>query len=153
MNKKDILLLCELRKNARESLTNISKKTGIAISTLFDRLKLQEKELIKKHTALIDFSKLGYTARANISLKVNKEDKKSCLGFLQGHQNINSIYKINNGYDYLVEAVFRNIKDLEEFVEQIEERFNIEKKDVFYIIDELKREEFMADKELASIVL
>jgi len=59
MKLKDMMLLSNLRANARETLTNISKRTNIPISTIFDRLKLHEKNLIKKHTAIIDFALLG----------------------------------------------------------------------------------------------
>ena len=47
---KDLLLLNSLRENSRKSLTSLSKQTKIPVSTLFDRLKLLEKEDIIRHT-------------------------------------------------------------------------------------------------------
>ena len=46
-------------------------------------------------------------------------------------------------YDFMLEAIFKNINDLEAFIEYIEEEFGIVEKHVFYIISEIKREEFM----------
>ena len=76
MKKTDLLIISSLRQNAREKLTNMSKKTRIPVSTLFDRIRMHEGKLIKKHTALIDFNKLGYNTRANIILKVKKTDRE-----------------------------------------------------------------------------
>ena len=65
MNKKDLLIVSHLRRDGRTSLTELSKKTRIPISTIFDRLKQNKNNFIKKHTALIDFAKLGYNTRNN----------------------------------------------------------------------------------------
>ena len=62
--------------------------------------------------------------------------------YLMKHQNINSVYKINNGYDFLVECVFKHIKDLEDFMESLEERFRVDDKQVYYVIEDIKREDF-----------
>jgi DNA-binding Lrp family transcriptional regulator len=145
MKPVDILLLSSLRANARESLTNISRKTSIPVSTIFDKLKIHENGVIKKHTSIVDFSLLGFGTRANIAFKVNKEEKDELKQYLMKSSSVNSFYRINNGFDYLIEGVFKNILEMEEFCEKIEENFKIKTKQVFYIIEDLKREEFMAD--------
>ncbi|HIJ01446.1 TPA: hypothetical protein HA363_02255, partial [Candidatus Woesearchaeota archaeon] len=58
--KKDVLLMSFFRNNARENLTRISRITRIPVSTIFDKLRDYEKELVKKHTTLLDFRKLGF---------------------------------------------------------------------------------------------
>lgn len=138
-------IIAHLRLNARMGLTQMSRKTSIPVSTIFDKLKTYEKNIIQKHTSLIDFSKLGYNTRANITLKTNKQNREKLKEFLQKHQNINSVYKINNGYDYLIEAVFRHIKELEDFLEMLEEKFDATERKVYYIIEDIKREGFMSN--------
>jgi len=151
MKKTDLMIISSLRRNAREKLTNISKKTRIPVSTIFDKIKTYETGLINKHTALIDFNKLGYNTRANIILKVNKKDKSEMKNFLLKHKNINSALKINNGFDFLIEAIFTNIKEVEDFLELLEENFKIKSKQVFYIIEELKKESFLSNPELVNL--
>jgi DNA-binding Lrp family transcriptional regulator len=148
MNKKDLKIIAHLRQNARMPLTKMSRKTQIPVSTIFDRLKLNENNLIKKHTSLLDFSKLGYNTRANITLKVDREDKEALKEFLIKHQSVNSVYKINNGFDFMVEGVFKQIKDMEEFIEALEQRFKIIDTKSFFIIEDLKREAFMSNVNL-----
>ncbi len=150
MKKTDLLIISSLRQNAREKLTEISKKTRIPVSTIFDRIKMHEGSIIRKHTALVDFGKLGYNTRANIILKIGKGDREAMREFLMKHSSINSAFKINNGYDFLIEAVFANIKEVEDFTDLLEEKFSIKAKQVFYIIDELKREDFLSNPALVS---
>jgi len=143
MKDKDLLLLSFLRSNGRESLTNLSKKTKIPVSTIFDRLKYYEQDVISRHTALLDFSKLGYTAKAKILLKVRKEEREDLAKFFQNRKEINSADRINNGYDFIVEGIFKNVKELHLFMEILEEKFDIGEKQIFFVLDELLKENFL----------
>lgn len=150
LKKSDLLFLTFLRQDSRQTLTRISKKTRIPISTLYDKLRQHEKNLILKHTTLIDFSQLGYNSRAKIMLSVVKEDRDKLRSFLKEHSCINSLFKINNGYDFLAEGIFENVKELEDFLEMLEEKFKLQDRKVFYIIEDVKRESFMARPELSN---
>ena len=152
IKQKDLLLVSCLRNNAREKLTSMSRKTNLPVSTIFDRIRNYEGNIIKKHTALLNFDELGFSARAHLLLKINKKDKETITEFLMGHLNVNSLYKINNGYDYLVECVFKTIQDLEDFLELVDEKFSIKAKEVFYIISDLKKESFMSDPNTMGLV-
>ena len=145
MNQKDLKIIAYLRNNARMPLTKMSRKTQIPVSTIFDRLKINENNLIIKHTSLLDFAKLGYNTRANIMLRVEREDKEALKEHLIKNQSINSVYKVNNGFDFMAEGIFKQIKDLEEFLDDIENKFKIKEKKSFFIIEDLKRESFMSN--------
>ena len=144
-SRKDLLLMTYFRNNARENLTKISRLTSIPVSTIFDKLREYEKTLIKKHTTLVDFKKLGFDIRMNILFKISKESKDQFKEFIMKNENINSVYKINNGYDYMVEAIFKDMNDLQNFTELME-KFNIELKQELFILEDLKREDFLSDK-------
>lgn len=148
MNQKDLKIITQLRQNARMPLTKMSKKIHIPISTIFDRLKLNEKEIIIKHTSLLDFTKLGYNTRANITLRVDRDDKEALKKHLINHHQVNSFYKINNGFDFMIEGIFKQIKDMEDFLESLEQKFKILDKKSFFIIEDIKREAFMSNVHL-----
>ena len=148
MKAKDLQLIAYLRQNARMPLTKISKKTRIPVSTIFDRLKYNEDEIILKHTTLLNFAKLGYHTRANITLKVEREDKEELQKFLEKQGVVNSLYRINNGYDFMIEGIFKQIKDMEEFLDNIEKKFKIQDKKSYFIIEDLKKESFLANPDL-----
>jgi len=151
LKPKEKVLLSHFRHNARESLTTISRRTHVPVSTIFDKLKHYEHSFIKKHTTLIDFSKLGYMTRANVLLKVAVEHREHVKLYLLKHEHVNSLFKVNNGYDFLAEMVFQHIKDLEDFLEALESKYKVLGKNVFYIIEDICREEFMAKPELVGL--
>lgn len=152
MNRKDLLIMAHLRKDARISLTNMSKATNIPVSTIYDRIKMHEKSVIRKHTTLLDFSRLGYNTRANIILKLEREHREAIKEHLINHPHVNSLYKINNGYDYMVECIFRNMKDLHEFIEILDQRFKIQTCKEYYVINDIKREAFMANPQFLDLI-
>ena len=110
--KNDRLILSYLRQNGRMQLTKMSRKTNIPVSTLFERLKAYDQDLIKKHTAILDFAKLGFRTRARILLKVNKVNRLPLKEFLQKSPHTNELFAINNGFDFMVEFLFRIPKQI-----------------------------------------
>ena len=145
LQKRDLLIVANLRQNARQTLTRLSRKTRIPVSTIYDRLKHHENGLITRHTTLLDFAKLGYATRATIIIKVPREQREAVRDFLIKSPHVNNLMKINNDFDFFLEVVFREIRDLEAFMERLEEDYRIRTKKVFYVIEELKREGFLSD--------
>ena len=82
LDKKELIILAKLRENSRESLTRMSRKISIPVSTIYEKLKNYEKTVIKKHTSLLDFNKLGFGTRATIILKSKKENRENLKQFL-----------------------------------------------------------------------
>ncbi len=150
-DKKDILVLSSLRQNARETLTKMSRQIDIPISTIFERMRQHEKtKLIQRHTTILDFEELGFNTRAALLLKGKKETRESLKSYLQVHRNVNSIFKVNNGVDFIIEVVFKQIKDVEQFIEVLEDKFGA-KAQVYFLIEDIKREAFMSNPEKLEI--
>ncbi|MBW2982937.1 Lrp/AsnC family transcriptional regulator [Candidatus Woesearchaeota archaeon] len=146
MNKnKELLLLSHFRQNARESLTRISRRTSIPVSTIFDKLKTYENEVISKHTSLLDFRKLGFDLKAHLLFKVDKERREAFQGFLMSHPQVNNIFRINNGYDYLIEAVFTGLGDLDGFFEAASKN-GAEERQEYFVLKDVAREQFLTYK-------
>jgi DNA-binding Lrp family transcriptional regulator len=152
LSKKELLIICHLRDNARETLTNISKKTKIPISTIYQKLSANFNGIIKKHVALIDFSLLGYSIRANIMVSVPKSQRLALKDFLLKQFQVNSVYKVNNGFDFLIEGIFKDICEVEDFIETLEDQFQVEKTQINYLIQDLKREAFLSDPKLIEFL-
>lgn len=93
MNPKDKIILTQLRQNARMTLTDMSKKTGIPIATIYDRMYQGLDQVIKKHIILLNYDKLGYHIHANIAIKVKKDRKPDFLGSMMKNLNVNSIFR------------------------------------------------------------
>ena len=147
MDNKDLFVLAALREDARMSFAEMSKRTGIPQSTLFDRVRVNEGGIIKKHTSLIDFEKLGFGTIVKIAVKADKNDRAALQNFLISNRNINSVYRINNEFDFFFEGIFKNMNDLRCFKEEMISKFKLEAETMFYIIEELKREDFLSSIE------
>lgn len=150
--KKELVILSALRENARYSLTEMSRKTRIPVSTLYDRLKSYKGGLIKKYTSVVDFSRLGYGARANLLIKVPRNKIEEIKVFLLNHRSVNNLVKTNNGFNFFLEVIFRNVIELEIFIEKMENIFELIDKKVFYVIEELRREAFLSDPSYLNII-
>ncbi len=126
------------------TLTNMSKKTHIPVSTLHEKLKQFKEGIIKKHTSIIDFNRLGFNARANVLFKIERNQKSEFKKILQNNFHTNKLYKVNNGFDYIAELIFKDMRGLEKFLDQIQEDFKIEEMKTFYVIDEVLEEDFLS---------
>ena len=142
LSEKDVQIVRHLRNNARIKLTELSEKLNIPVTTLYGRLKSYEENLIRKHTCLIDFSRLGYYKSVYLVLKA-RENKTELRDFLSRHGCINTLLRINYGFDFLLECIFRNEKEVTDFLEELQDNYNPEIQ-MLNVVEELRKEDFMA---------
>ena len=135
------MILAHLRENSRQSLSKISKGTKIPVSTIYEKIKQNKNGAIKKFTSILDFPALGYHIRAHVLVK----DTEGLQDFLMEHKNVNSVFQLNEGYDFAVDCIFRYMSDVKEFMDELE-KLDV-KKEVYYVTNELKREDFLNSAE------
>lgn len=152
LSDSDLQLLAHLRKSGRMKITQLSHRTDMPVSTIFERLQAPIAACVQKYTCILNISELGFNSRATAIMKVDKEQKKEIGEFLEKHPNVNSLFKINNGFDFLADVIFRQMADLEEFMEQLERKYKIKHKEVYFIIREIKQESFLAEPANLSFV-
>ncbi|MCF7866575.1 Lrp/AsnC family transcriptional regulator [Candidatus Woesearchaeota archaeon] len=147
LKEKDLNVLSHFRNNARESLTKLSRLTRIPVSTIFDKLKeYEKKQIITKHTTLLNFKTLGYDIRTQILITIDQETKNKLQEFLVKNTKINSVFRINNGFDFLIEGIFKDMGELDRFTKELD-TYNPKEKKEFFIMEDIKRESFMTHKE------
>lgn len=144
MEQKELTIISHLRKDARTSLASISHSVEMPISTIYDKInRLHQENLIKKYTTLVDFKKLGFHHQVKLALKIPSHQKKELLEFLKEHQCVNSLYEVNNGFDFLVETIHKGVKEHLSFMEELQECFDILEMHEYQIVDEIEREKFL----------
>lgn len=139
-------ILTELRIDARQSLTKLSKKTHIAISTIHDMMKIDK--TIIKYTILPDWNAMGFNIRISMAIKAN--NRKDVKEYLLNSLYLNSLYRINNGYDFMADLIFRTIRDMEDFIEELK-KFEIIYQ-LYYLIEPIKQETFFSNHEVTKII-
>ena len=139
---KDIHIIKNLRNNGRQSFVDISKKTNIPVSTVYDRLT--KTNLIDKYTCLLNFENLGFSINIFTLLKTIPNQKEKLGEFLTTHPSTNNVLLLNQDFDYASELIFKNTKDMFNFFDELESKFVIEKKDIHHILEDKKREGFLS---------
>ena len=147
IKKKEILLLQELRRNARAGIAEISTSTRIPKSTVFDKLRKLEESVIKKHVSIIDFEKLGFTSRYLFLVKVDDSSRKETKDFLMHHPSVNNVHITNSDFDFLFEGIFSNSKEMEDFKKDLESKNYILMTRHHELIEDIAREKFMEVRE------
>lgn len=140
LSKRDMAMLSYLRQDARISLTALSKKTGIPISTAYGKLKSFRASKLIQLKALVDMTQLGYSTRILVALKVDRESRRETEEYLVKHLLVNNVWRINSGFSYMIEAIFKDMADVEDFLEDLDSRFKVRMEMVFYVISEVQRE-------------
>lgn len=151
MKINDLVIVSNLRQNSRVTLTKMSRKTRIPVSTLYDKLRSYEGNLVRKFTSIVNFSKLGYKTKAHVMIKPFPETKKELELFLMESRCVNSLYKVGTNFEYLAEVVCKDMTELHEFLGRIDD-LKVAGKEVLFVIDDLRKEDFLAEPVYAEVV-
>ena len=122
MDKKDKLILYELDKNSRQSLSNISKKVKLSRESVLYRLRKYLKDgLIRDYLAVIDMSKLGFT-HYKIYLKlhnITETQEKEIIESLCNNPFISWVASCDGEYSLIFAIKARSILELNEHMKRI----------------------------------
>ena len=134
-----------LRKNSRTSLKELAQKINLPSSTVHDKVRRYEGKIIQKHTSLLNFRELGYQTHLFLALKTKRGERNELESYLKNSTNINTLYQVNDQFDFLVEAIFKDPKEAQDFLDELKERFIIETTYVHNVISNIKKEEFLIE--------
>ncbi len=151
IDKKELQIVSEFRRNARENLTTASRRLRIPVSTIYDRLKRYSGNLILKHTAILDFKRLGFAIKVMMAFKSDKDHRDEILKFLHAHHRVNTVYRISNNSDFMIEVLFRDLREHNQFTEKLEA---LHAKEImpYYIVEDIMKEAFLTTTESIDII-
>lgn len=124
IDKKDIMILKELKRDGRLSAQQIAKKTGISTTTVFNRIRRMEKAgVIKGYTVVADEGKIGRNIAAYISITVDysllkrkKISQQELAAELRRHEFVDEVDMITGTSDIVVKLRTMDMSQLNEFV-------------------------------------
>ncbi|RJQ15565.1 Lrp/AsnC family transcriptional regulator [Candidatus Woesearchaeota archaeon] len=147
LTPKEKKLIAGLRNNARQKIKTIAQKNNLPVSSMFELLNKLEKNNIIQHSCRVNFDSIGYPVRMYITLKTELQNREPLQLYLEQHKQVNSLHIINSGYDFLVEAVFKNQKQAQDFMDLLEVNNAIVKKNVYNVIETIHQERFLTEEE------
>lgn len=143
MDETDIRILEILQENSKISNKKLSEKIGLNPSSTLERVKkLENKEIIKKYTALLNMEKLGFITIAFIQVSLKRHNKQSIEKFIKSLEAIPEIvefYHIAGRYDYMLKIYVKSNKQLQRFLmEKITSIEIVDKTETMLVFQEKK---------------
>jgi DNA-binding Lrp family transcriptional regulator len=113
MDKKDTLILAELKNNSRQTVREIAKKTKLRPSTVHLRMqKLLSVGVIEKFTLKLDNKKAEENFIVFILISTNKLIPNSFFS----SRHIKEVFGITGEYDLIMKCKFKDIDEFNTFV-------------------------------------
>lgn len=116
MDKKDEMVIAELKKNARNSTKNIAANINIPRVTVHDRIqKMIEQGIIKSFNISIDYKKIGYAIEVFIFVSfiptpdVSQRELANRIAKLPG---VYEVHIISGEYDLLLKVRGKSLEDI-----------------------------------------
>lgn len=123
LDKKDKKIIAMLKNNARASIREISKTTGIRPSTVHQRIKrLIENGVIEKFTLKLNDEKIGEGFAAFLLISGSPERYLDDKILKDGH--VKGIYGITGEYDLLIKMKFKDMSAFNEFLLDFRENYS-----------------------------
>lgn len=143
MDKIDRYALKALQRDGRKKNTELAKETGLAPSTMLERVKkLEEKGILKGYRAVMDPEKLGLNAQGFACISLNRHNVKDIekleteIGKIP---NVRACYHIAGRFDYLLHVVASNLNGLGDIVkDKLATIPGIAKIETFLVYSEVK---------------
>ena len=138
LTEKDEELLSILRVNARASISDIARATGVSRTAIQNRLnKLENNNVIKAYSIVLDSAYTSGLISANVSLKVQPNLRKTiCIALRKVHQ-ISHIYSISGEYDLLVSIQASTLEKLSDVLNMVCSTEGVERTNSAIILDTL----------------
>jgi DNA-binding Lrp family transcriptional regulator len=139
----DYEIIAHIRNDTRRPIPAIAKATGVPPSTIYEKMRRQYKDVFKKHIALLNFHELGYHSVVHFAISCRENDRQELRSFLMEHPRINSLHRVNFGWDFLAEGIFKDLGEAEDFKTLLKARFCPRQLECFSVVEELKKESFL----------
>ncbi|MBW2593271.1 MAG: Lrp/AsnC family transcriptional regulator [Deltaproteobacteria bacterium] len=116
MDNIDRHTLKALQQDGRKKNSELAKETGLAPSTMLDRVKkLEDKGILKGYRAVMDPEKLGLKAQGFACISLDRHRVKN-IELLENEikkiPNVRACYHIAGRFDYLLHVVTPDVGDL-----------------------------------------
>ena len=128
LNKVDRKILYELDVNARQPLNSIAKKLRINKDTLKYRIKrMEEEKIILGYQAFVNHGKLGFFGtRFNLKLQnTTPEIEEDIIKTIKENPKVGFFVSVEGSVDYSIWVVTKSIQELNEFWQNLQEKFQL----------------------------
>ena len=121
-DKLDYNILRELMDNARVSTTEIGRRVGLSAPAVAERIqKLEDHGYIKGYHLDVDYEKIGLSIRAFLTYKSNGLRHQEAIKMIEQRPEVIEWHAVTGSFCMLIKAAVRTSKELETFIEELNE--------------------------------
>jgi DNA-binding Lrp family transcriptional regulator len=135
--------VCALRRDGRQSLTALSRETGVAVSTLHDRLRTWSG--LRRATVLLDFAQLGGVHTWIVISAVPARHLGGVEAYLMRHPAVNTVQRVLSDADFLVEIFVPDLRAVEDFVNALHMQWSVGASRLLYVVRDAAREAYLTE--------
>jgi DNA-binding Lrp family transcriptional regulator len=115
----DLKIIKCLTDDARCTYKSMAEEAGVSETTIKNRIdNLMDEGIIKKFTVIMDYHKLGRAIKAFIGLKVQPAKLQTIVEVIKKNPDVHVLYRTSGDVDLLIEVIFEQMEDLNEFLEK-----------------------------------
>ena len=120
MDETDVKILKTLVSDARLSLREVSRKSGVSTHTVLTRMKKMEGEgVLRGYTAVVNHEKLGYQLTVLTEITVSKGRLLEVENEIARIPNVCCVYDVTGLTDAFVIAKFKSREELSAFAKRL----------------------------------
>jgi Lrp/AsnC family transcriptional regulator for asnA, asnC and gidA len=124
IDQLDLKILRSLKRDGRKPFKAIARELDVSDATVRKRVRrMQKDEIIRQFHVLINYDKIGDFIKAFIGLNVNPPQIQNIVKELMDYPDIQVMYRTTGGWDVFVEVVFKDMQELNWFIEN---KLNVE---------------------------
>ena len=116
----DERLINELLVDGRASLRSLAEDLDVSVTTVSNHLSdLEDRDIIRGYTPIVDYGELGYDVTAIIQLKVEGDALPDITGRLQEHRQMVSVYEVTGDHDIIAIGKFTDTDHMNEGIKEL----------------------------------
>ena len=113
IDKRDTLIITELKKDARAPIRQIAKRTGIRPSTVYQRIKkLTDHNVIEHFTIKLNNKLVGENFIVFVLIKAEQELDSRIFN----NEHVKEVFGVTGSYDLLLKLKFQHIHEFNDFI-------------------------------------
>ncbi len=137
----DKRIIRELEKDARRSFRKLSRKLGVSITTLSNRVsRLEKSGVVKGYSVLLDPESIGFDLTAIIEIVVSKGKLMEVEREIAKMGNVFAVYDITGSTDSIVIARFRKRREMSRFIKSLLGMRYVERTNTHVVLNVVKED-------------
>ncbi len=125
--------------HGRDSYREIAKQLHVSTATIMHRMKSLA-SVVKKVGIHLDYDALGFDVSVIINIQIAKGRLFDVEKKIATHENVQAVYDVTGDYDAVILARFKNTKQMDKFLKQIQTYDFVERTMTQIILNTMKEE-------------